>query len=72
MDLRLVWISAARQVFGNCENPLNVRNREEASLAVAGHLGVFAGFEPPADGIGMDAQKRAEIPRPIVVFLGDS
>jgi hypothetical protein len=69
---RLVRVPAAGQVFGNSENPLNVRKREEASLAVAGHFGVFAGFEPRTDCVGMDAQERAEIPRPIVVFLGES
>jgi hypothetical protein len=71
-DRCLVWISAAGQVFGDGENPLNVRNREKASFAVAGHFGLFAGFEPPADGVGIDTQKRAEIPGPIVVLLGDS
>lgn len=45
---------------------LNVGKSEEAALAVAGHLGVFAGIEPPADGVGMDAQEWAEIPRPIM------
>ena len=68
----MVWVPAARQGFGDCENSLNVRNSEEASLAVAGHLGVFAGIEPPTDCVGMDAQERAEIPRPIVGLLGNS
>jgi hypothetical protein len=72
MDLRRVWISAARRAFGNGENSLNVRKSEEASLAVARHLGVFAGFEAPADGVGMDAQKRAEIPRPMMTFFWNS
>jgi len=69
---RLVRVPAARQVFGNSENPLNVRNREEASLAVAGYFGVFAGIEPRTDCVGMDAQERAEIPGPIVALLWDS
>jgi len=69
---RLVGVPAARQVFGNSENPLKVRKREEASFAVAGHFGVFAGFEPPANCVGMDSEKRAEIRRPKVVFLGES
>jgi hypothetical protein len=68
----LVRVPAARRVFGNSENPLDVRKREEPSLRVAGHFGVFAGFEPPADCVGMDSQERAEIPRPILVFVGDS
>ena len=68
----LVRVPATRQVFGNSENPLNVRKREEASHAVAGHLGVFASLETPADRVGMDSQERAEIPGPIVVFLGES
>jgi hypothetical protein len=72
MDCRLVWISTAGQVIGDGENSLDVRNREKASFAVTGHFGVFAGFEPPADGVGMNTQKRAEIPGPIVVLLGDS
>jgi len=70
--MRLAWISAAGQVFGDGENSLNVRNREKASFAVAGHFGVFASLETPADCVGMDSQERAEIPRPIVVFLGES
>jgi hypothetical protein len=70
--MRLAWISAAGQVFGDGENCLNVRKPEEASFAVAGHFGVFASLETPADCVGMDSQERAEIPRPIVVFLGES
>jgi len=69
---RLVRIPAARQVFGNSENPFNVRNREEVSLAVAGRLRVFASLETPADCVGMDAQKGAEIPSPIMVFFSNS
>jgi hypothetical protein len=69
---RLVRVPAAGQVFGNSENPLNVCKREEASLAVAGHLRVFASLETPADRVGMDSQERAEIRRPIVVFVGES
>jgi len=59
----LVRVPAAGQVFGNRENPLNVGKREEASLAVAGHLRVFASLETPADRVGMDSQERAEIRR---------
>ena len=69
---QLVWISTARQGFGDCKNSLNVGKSGEASLAVAGHLGVFAGLEAPPDGGRVDAQERGEVPGPIVGLIKNS
>jgi hypothetical protein len=60
-----------REVFGNCENSFNVGKGEDPPLAVAGHFRVFAGFETPTEGVGVNAQERAQVPRPVAVLLGD-
>ena len=65
-------ISGIRKVFGDCDNSLDVGESEDPPLAVAGHLRVFAGLETPTEGVGVDAQERAQVPRPVAVLLGDS
>ena len=72
IDLFPLRTSKLREVFGNCENPVNVGKSEDSALSVAGHLGVFAGLESPTKGVGVEAQEGAEVPRPIVILLRDS
>ena len=68
----MLRISGIREVFGNCDNPFDVGESEEPPLTVAGHFRVFAGFETPTEGVGVDAQEGAQVPCPVAVFLRDS
>ena len=72
MDFLPHRISGLSEVFGNCENPVNVGKSEDPALSVSDHLGVFAGFEAPTERVGVDAQQGAEVPCPIVVLLRNS
>jgi hypothetical protein len=68
----VLQISGIRKVFGNCDNSFDVGESEEPSLAVAGRFRLFASFETPTEGVGVDAQERAQVPCPVSVLLGDS
>lgn len=72
MDLLPPRLSELSEAFGDCENPSNVGKSQDSSLPVAVHFGVFAGFEMATDGVGVDAEERAQVCCPLAVLLGDS
>jgi len=72
IDLLLDQVSGLSEVFGNCENSFDVGKNEDPPLAIAGDFRVFAGSETPTEGVGVDAQERAQVPCPVAVLFGDS
>ena len=57
------------QLTGDGEQPFDVGEREQASLAIPGDFRVFARCKARAQGVGADIEKRAQIAGAVMPFV---
>jgi hypothetical protein len=61
--------STIGQPTADCDDLFDVGEREQSSFPIPWDFGVFAGFKAPAEGVGADVEKKAQIPGTVMVFV---